>query len=93
VLGGSRILARLTAFYMTRLMLMTFFGRPAVGAGVHPHESPAVMTVPMVVLAVGSVVSGAALVSLFPLSGWLEPVFGEPEEAEHVIAPATIGWS
>jgi NADH-quinone oxidoreductase subunit L len=30
-------------------------------------------------------------VSIFPLSDWLEPVFGEPEEAEHVIAPLTIG--
>ena len=29
--------------------------------------------------------------SVFPLSDWLEPVFGEPEEAEHVIAPLTIG--
>jgi NADH-quinone oxidoreductase subunit L len=91
VLGGVAILgAGLTAFYMTRLMLMTFFGRPRWEEGVHPHESPAVMTVPMIVLAVGSVASGFALVSLFPLSDWLEPVFGEPEEAEHVIAPLTI---
>jgi NADH-quinone oxidoreductase subunit L len=92
VLGGVAILgAGLTAFYMTRLMLMTFFGRPRWEEGVHPHESPAVMTVPMILLAVGSVVSGAALVALFPLSSWMEPVFGEPEEAEHVIAPLTIG--
>jgi NADH-quinone oxidoreductase subunit L len=88
--------AGLTAFYMTRLMLMTFFGRPRwAGADnpnpPHPHESPAVMTVPMIVLAVGSVGAGWALVSGFPLSGWMEPVFGEPEEAVHVIAPATIG--
>jgi NADH-quinone oxidoreductase subunit L len=91
-LGGIAVLAAgLTAFYMTRLMLMTFFGRERWEDGVHPHESPSVMTVPMVVLAVGSVFSGALLVSVFPLSDWLEPVFGEPEEAEHVIAPATIG--
>ena len=45
------------------------------------------MTVPMIVLAVGSVVAGFLLVSVFPLADWLEPVFGEPEEAEHVIAP------
>jgi NADH-quinone oxidoreductase subunit L len=76
---------------MTRLMLMTFFGRPRWEDGVHPHEAPPVMTVPMIVLAVGSVFSGALLVSIFPLSKWLEPVFGEPEEAEHVIAPLTIG--
>ncbi len=90
--GGIAVLAAgLTAFYMTRLMLMTFFGRARWEEGVHPHESPPVMTVPMVVLAVGSVFSGALLVSIFPLSDWLEPVFGEPEEAEHVIAPLTIG--
>jgi NADH-quinone oxidoreductase subunit L len=91
-LGGVAVLAAgLTAFYMTRLMLMTFFGRPRWEDGVHPHESPAVMTLPMVVLAVGSVFSGALLVAVFPLSDWLEPVFGEPEEAQHVIAPLTIG--
>jgi NADH-quinone oxidoreductase subunit L len=91
VLGGAAILgAGLTAFYMTRLMLMTFFGRPRWEDGVHPHEAPSVMTVPMILLAVGSVVSGFLLVSLFPLSGWLEPVFGEPAEAEHVIAPLTV---
>jgi NADH-quinone oxidoreductase subunit L len=92
LLGGAAVLgAGLTAFYMTRLMLMTFFGRPRWEDGVHPHESPAVMTVPMIVLAVGSVAAGFLLVSLFPLAGWMEPVFGEPEEAEHVIAPLTIG--
>jgi NADH-quinone oxidoreductase subunit L len=92
VLGGVAVLgAGLTAFYMTRLMLMTFFGRARWEEGVHPHEAPSVMTAPMVVLAVGSVVSGALLVSVFPLSGWMEPVFGEPEEAAHVVAPATVG--
>jgi NADH-quinone oxidoreductase subunit L len=90
--GGIAVLAAgLTAFYMTRLMLMTFFGRARWEEGVHPHESPSVMTLPMVVLAVGSVFSGALLVVVYPLSDWLEPVFGEPAEAEHVIAPATIG--
>jgi NADH-quinone oxidoreductase subunit L len=49
------------------------------------------MTVPMIVLAVGSVFSGFFLVSAFPLEAWLTPVFGEPEEAEHVVAPLTIG--
>jgi NADH-quinone oxidoreductase subunit L len=91
VLGGVAIVgAGLTAFYMTRLMLMTFFGRPRWKEGVHPHEAPAVMTVPMVVLAVGSVGAGYALVRAFPLAEWLAPVFGGPEEAHHVIAPATI---
>jgi NADH-quinone oxidoreductase subunit L len=91
VLGGAGILgAGLTAFYMTRLMLMTFFGRPRWEEGVHPHESPPVMTVPMILLAVGSVTSGFLLVSLFPLSEWVESVFGEPAERAHVIAPLTV---
>jgi NADH-quinone oxidoreductase subunit L len=92
VLGGVMVLgAGLTAFYMTRLMLMTFFGRARWEDGVHPHESPSVMTVPMIVLAFGSVAAGALLVSVFPLSEWMAPVFGEPEEAAHVVAPLTIG--
>jgi NADH-quinone oxidoreductase subunit L len=97
LLGGVAVLgAGLTAFYMTRLMLMTFFGRPR-WEGVDgtppptPHESPTVMTVPMVVLAVGSVAAGFLLVEVFPLAGWLEPVFGEPEEAAaHVIPPLAV---
>ncbi|GAB3354884.1 NADH-quinone oxidoreductase subunit L [Modestobacter lapidis] len=91
VLGGVAVLgAGLTAFYMTRLMLMTFFGQARWGDGVHPHESPPVMTAPMIVLAVGSVAAGFLLVQVFPLSGWLEPVFGEPAEAAHVVAPIVV---
>jgi NADH-quinone oxidoreductase subunit L len=91
-LGGAAVIgAGLTAFYMTRLMLLTFFGRPRWEEGVHPHESPSVMTVPMIVLAVGSVFAGFLLVQAFPLEEWMTPVFGEPEEAEHVVAPLTIG--
>ena len=83
--------AGLTAFYMTRLMFMTFFGRARWEEGVHPHEAPSVMTVPMILLAIGSVVAGFLLIQAFPLSEWLAPVFGEPAEAEHVVAPLTIG--
>jgi NADH-quinone oxidoreductase subunit L len=92
LLGGVAVLgAGLTAFYMTRLMLMTFFGRARWEEGVHPHESPPVMTAPMVVLAVGSVLAGFLLVQAFPLERWLAPVFGEPEEAAQVVAPVTVG--
>ncbi|SFK33559.1 NADH-quinone oxidoreductase subunit L [Geodermatophilus ruber] len=91
VLGGVAILAAgLTAFYMTRLMLMTFFGRPRWDEGVHPHESPSVMTAPMVLLALGSVLAGYLLVVAFPLEEWLVPVFGRPEAAEHVVAPLVV---
>jgi NADH-quinone oxidoreductase subunit L len=85
---------------MTRVMLLTFFGKPrwkaplaaseAAGEGTatHPHESPAVMTVPMVVLAFGSIGAGAILSIGHRLQDWLEPVVGS-HEAVHVI-PAWV---
>jgi NADH-quinone oxidoreductase subunit L len=92
LLGAVAVVgAGLTAFYMTRLMLMTFLGRPRWTDDVHPHESPSVMTAPMVVLSIGSVAAGFLLVNVFPLDEWLAPVFGAPEEAEHVVAPAVVG--
>jgi len=50
--------ATLTAFYMTRLMALTFWGKSRVPADVHPHESPALMTGPLIVLAILSVLGG-----------------------------------
>ncbi|MEN0059191.1 MAG: proton-conducting transporter membrane subunit, partial [Bdellovibrio sp.] len=50
--------ATLTAFYMTRLMALTFWGSSRVPSDVHPHESPALMTIPLIVLAVLSVIGG-----------------------------------
>ncbi|AKS35245.1 NADH-quinone oxidoreductase subunit L [Mycolicibacterium goodii] len=85
ILGGAAILgAGITAFYMTRVMLMTFFGEKRWKADAHPHEAPAVMTWPMILLAIGSVVSGGALAIGGTLSGWLEPVVGT-HEAHHAI--------
>ncbi|HXL62305.1 MAG TPA: NADH-quinone oxidoreductase subunit L [Mycobacterium sp.] len=103
ILGGAAILgAGITAFYMTRVMLMTFFGEPRWGASAsaatgqttsasaatgqteiaHPHESPAVMTWPMILLAIGSVASGGFLAIGGTLAHWLKPVVGA-HEAEH----------
>ncbi len=56
VLGA--IGATLTAFYMTRLMAMTFWGESRVPAKVHPHESPMIMLFPLFVLALLSIVGG-----------------------------------
>ena len=70
-LGG----AGLTAFYMSRLYFLTFLGRPRWTDEVHPHESPSTMTVPMIVLALGSVAAGFGLQAL-GLLDWLAPVFG-----------------
>ncbi|MGV0741747.1 NADH-quinone oxidoreductase subunit L [Mycolicibacterium sp. XJ870] len=85
ILGGAAILgAGITAFYMTRVMLMTFFGEKRWDPDSHPHEAPAVMTWPMILLAIGSVVSGGALAIGGTLSHWLEPVVGT-HEAHHAV--------
>jgi NADH-quinone oxidoreductase subunit L len=83
------VAAALTAFYMTRVMLMTFFGRerwkePPVGAPAdwhepHPHESPSSMTLPMIVLAFGSVFAGGLFVLNSSFVNWLTPVTGFSE--------------
>lgn len=80
VFGGAALLgAGVTAFYMTRVMLMTFFGEKRWRVGVHPHESPSTMTWPMVVLAAGSIGAGALLAVGGVLPRWLEPVVGRIE--------------
>jgi NADH-quinone oxidoreductase subunit L len=93
VLGGAALLgAGITAFYMTRVMLMTFFGQKRWAPDLHPHESPRVMTWPMIVLAVGSVFSGGLLAFGGALQHWLEPVVGAREEAAQTIPVwVTIG--
>jgi len=102
---AATLAAGLTAFYMTRLMLMTFFGEkrweslttPATdsdpgGERYHPHESPAVMTVPMIVLAAGSLGAGAVL-SAVGLTDWLAPSVGElAEPAGAVVAASAVPW-
>ncbi len=80
--------AGITAFYMTRVMLMTFFGERRWQPEAHPHEAPAVMTWPMILLAVGSVASGALLAIGGTLAHWLEPVVGTHEETP--VAPAWV---
>lgn len=82
ILGGAALLgAALTAYYMTRVMLMTFFGEKrweadAKGDMPHPHESPKTMTIPMIVLAIGSVGAGAFFDIGERFVHWLEPVTG-----------------
>ena len=88
LLGSAALIgAGITAFYMTRLMIMTFFGEPrwkelksADGRDYHPHESPLVMTVPMIILAVGSVGAGAFLAINDRLAELARPV-GRPVRA------------
>ncbi|MER5637563.1 NADH-quinone oxidoreductase subunit L [Kitasatospora sp. NPDC002227] len=76
--------AAVTAFYMTRVMIMTFFGekrwaQDEDGHEPHPHESPSTMTLPMIVLAFGSVFAGGIFAFGSSFVNWLEPVTGHAE--------------
>ncbi|HCB07196.1 MAG TPA: NADH-quinone oxidoreductase subunit L [Nocardioides sp.] len=73
--------AGITGFYMTRLMLMTFFGEKRWDKDVHPHESPAVMTFPLIVLAALSVLGGVMLINDW-IVNFLAPVTGEAPHEE-----------
>jgi NADH-quinone oxidoreductase subunit L len=87
VIGLCALLAAgITAFYMTRLMMMTFFGKKRWAEDVHPHESPKSMTVPLIVLAVLSVFGGALYFLGDWIVHWLEPVVGHEEHHPPVSA-------
>jgi NADH-quinone oxidoreductase subunit L len=92
ILGTCALLgAGLTAFYMTRLFAMTFHGKRRWPQGVHPHESPPVMTAPMVLLAVGSAAAGGLLVLGGGLQNWLTPAVGESVEVgAHTVSPIVL---
>ncbi|MDT5023348.1 MAG: NADH-quinone oxidoreductase subunit [Mycobacterium sp.] len=88
IMGGAALLgAGITAFYMTRVMLMTFFGEKRWADDTHPHEAPALMAWPMILLAVGSVFSGGLLGWGGTLQHWLEPVTTFEESR-----PVVPGW-
>ena len=87
--------AGLTAFYMSRLFFMTFHGTArwtteAEGSGVHPHESSALMTIPMIILAFGAVLIGALMSIGDFFTKWLAPVTGEVEHVEPVLPVLVI---
>jgi len=87
VIGLCALLgAGITGFYMTRLMLMTFFGEKRWEKDVHPHESPKVMTVPLIVLAALSALGGLLLVGNW-IVDWLSPVVGSEEHVDTTLSP------
>ncbi|MFF1478715.1 NADH-quinone oxidoreductase subunit L [Streptomyces sp. NPDC058301] len=117
ILGAVTLLgAAITAYYMTRVMLMTFFGEerwrnaptpspaePSVEpaaehrgehAEPHPHESPSTMTIPMIILAFGSVLAGGLFSINESFVKWLEPVtslsHGDSPVSEGVVTAATV---
>lgn len=80
--------AGITAFYMSRLFFMTFHGDKRWPKEAHPHESPRTMTVPMIVLAVGSAFLGLILGPTNGILHWLEPVVGGHGQEHHPVIPA-----
>ena len=95
ILGSITLLgAAITAFYMSRVMLMTFFGSKRWDSGAHPHESPALMTIPMILLAVGSVSAGFLFNMGDRFINFLSPVFhgdhGGHGEKEHLLPPIVV---
>ncbi|MFD3481622.1 MULTISPECIES: NADH-quinone oxidoreductase subunit L [unclassified Streptomyces] len=100
ILGAVTLLgAALTAYYMTRVMLMTFFGEKrwqpdAEGNEPHPHESPRSMTIPMIVLAFGSVFAGGLFSLNESFVKWLEPVtqfeHGHPPISAAAVTTSTV---
>jgi NADH-quinone oxidoreductase subunit L len=92
ILGLITLLgAGLTAFYMTRIMVMTFHGRRRWTPDMHPHEAPRAMTGPMIVLAVGSLFAGGLMYLGGAVQNWLEPVVGQSaEEGLHTVSPVVL---
>jgi NADH-quinone oxidoreductase subunit L len=94
--------AVITAFYMTRLMSLTFWGQSRVPKNIHPHESPWIMTVPLIVLGVLSVVGGwigiphviGDVLGHVPnvLEHWFHPVIKALPEIEHAADTESLEW-
>jgi len=84
--------AMITAFYMTRVVILTFFGNERWGHKDEPHESPALMLIPIGLLSVGSVISGFILSKGNGLVNWLQPVVNPLKEhhAEEFLSPVIV---
>ena len=92
ILGVTTLIgAAITAFYMTRVMILTFTGTKRWDDDAHPHESPWLMWLPMAILAIGSVSSGYLLSRGDALENWLHPLFDHHAEHEqHLLEPIVV---
>jgi NADH-quinone oxidoreductase subunit L len=93
LLGSTALLgAAITAFYMTRVMVLTFTSKERWEENQHPHESPILMWLPMAILAIGSVTTGFLFTRGDALANWLNPVFGEHGERheKHLFEPIVV---
>ena len=87
------ITAFLTAFYMGRQLVMVFFGKPLTAASEHASESPRVVTIPLIILALLSVLGGALnLPGVHTLEHWLAHTLGEGEPAEFIWLVAGLSF-
>jgi NADH-quinone oxidoreductase subunit L len=90
-LGIATLLgAMITAFYMTRVVILTFFGNERWSQKDEPHESPALMLIPIGLLSIGSVTSGFILSKGHSLVNWLEPVVNPLKEHHEEFLPAIV---
>ena len=91
ILGSVTLLgAAITAFYMTRVMILTFTSPKRWDDNQHPHESPALMWIPMAILAIGSVISGYLLYRGKAFKHWLEPLFEKHGEHTELLPPIVV---
>ncbi|GAA1013692.1 NADH-quinone oxidoreductase subunit L [Acrocarpospora pleiomorpha] len=93
ILGWLAVVgAGITGFYMSRVVFMTFFGERRWEEGVKPHESPAVMTWPLILLAIGSAGLGAFLIVGNNFMIFLGPAVGQPDRlpAFHLFTPVGL---
>lgn len=90
--GAALIGAAITAFYMSRVVILTFLSNKRWDDNAHPHESPILMWLPMAILAIGSVASGFLFTRGDALKNWLEPVVasGHMEEHAELLPPITV---
>ena len=90
-LGIATLLgAMITAFYMTRVVILTFFGNERWSQKDEPHESPALMLIPIGLLSIGSITSGFILSKGHSLVNWLEPVVNPLKEHHEEFLPAIV---
>jgi NADH-quinone oxidoreductase subunit L len=92
ILGSTALLgAAITAFYMTRVVILTFTSKERWDDDAHPHESPFLMWFPMAILALGSVSTGYLFTRGDALKNWLAPLFSEHGEEHHeLLAPIVV---
>ena len=84
--------AVISALYMGRLVFLTFFGTPRTEEAERAHESPGVMTGPLLLLAVGAVAAGVLNPTVDgPLARWLEPVVGALPGRTAGLSAASLG--